>query len=160
MSEDQLAHFPPVQQQQKPSQNDRNSPSWFEYPVKAHPHHTDYAGMVWHGAYIAWMEEARVEYLSAIGIEYTDLVNSGCNLPVVDLSVRYHKPMYMGMTGVVKSRMQSMEGVKLVWEYEIADAQNHDVFVTGHVTLVPVDAEQGKILRRLPPVLKNAIAKL
>ncbi|WP_071517782.1 thioesterase family protein [Geitlerinema sp. PCC 9228] len=159
MSEDKLAHFPPVQQRE-PKHNERNSPSWFEYPVKAHPHHTDYAGVVWHGAYIAWMEEARVEYLSAIGIEYTDLVNSGCNLPVVDLSVRYHKPMYMGMTAVVKSRMQSMEGVKLVWEYEIADPQSHEVFVTGQVTLVPVDAEKGKILRRLPPVLKNAIAKL
>ena len=37
---------------------------WFEYPVKAQPHHTDYAGIVWHGTYLTWMEEARVEYLA------------------------------------------------------------------------------------------------
>ena len=35
--------------------------TWFEYPVKAQPHHTDYAGIVWHGTYLTWMEEARVE---------------------------------------------------------------------------------------------------
>ncbi len=36
---------------------------WFEYPVRAQPHHTDYAGVVWHGSYIIWLEEARVECL-------------------------------------------------------------------------------------------------
>lgn len=34
---------------------------WFEYPIRVQPHHTDYAGIAWHGSYIAWMEEARVE---------------------------------------------------------------------------------------------------
>ena len=34
--------------------------NWFEYPVRAQPHHTDYAGIVWHGTYLTWMEEARV----------------------------------------------------------------------------------------------------
>ncbi|MGL5804871.1 MAG: acyl-CoA thioesterase, partial [Xenococcaceae cyanobacterium] len=40
---------------------------WFEYPVKAQPHHTDSGGVVWHGTYLTWMEEARVEYLRSIG---------------------------------------------------------------------------------------------
>ena len=25
------------------------------------PQHTDHAGVMWHGAYLAWLEEARVE---------------------------------------------------------------------------------------------------
>ena len=40
------------------------SENWFEYPVRVQPHHTDYAGVVWHGAYIAWMEEARIRMLA------------------------------------------------------------------------------------------------
>ncbi|NEO28658.1 MAG: acyl-CoA thioesterase, partial [Kamptonema sp. SIO4C4] len=39
---------------------------WYEYLVKAQPHHTDYAGVVWHGSYISWLEEARVECLRSI----------------------------------------------------------------------------------------------
>ena len=29
------------------------------------PQHTDHAGVLWHGAYVAWLEEARVEALDA-----------------------------------------------------------------------------------------------
>lgn len=32
------------------------------------PQHTDYAGVLWHGAYVQWLEEARVEALQAAGL--------------------------------------------------------------------------------------------
>ena len=32
------------------------------------PQHTDHAGVMWHGAYLAWLEEARVEALAAVGL--------------------------------------------------------------------------------------------
>lgn len=70
--------------------------NWFEYPVRAQPHHTDYAGIVWHGTYLTWMEEARVECLRSIGIEFADLVALGCDLPVVELSIRYHRSVQLG----------------------------------------------------------------
>lgn len=60
----------------------------FDYQVRAQPHHTDYAGVVWHGSYITWLESARVEYLRLVGIDFSDLVEMGCDLPVVDLMVK------------------------------------------------------------------------
>jgi len=42
--------------------------NWFEYPVRVQPHHTDYAGLVWHGSYIAWMEEARSQLPTTIRV--------------------------------------------------------------------------------------------
>jgi acyl-CoA thioester hydrolase len=137
------------------------SPSnWFEYPVRAHPHHTDYAGIVWHGTYITWMEEARVECLRSIGVEFADLVALGCDLPVVELSVRYHQSMRMGMTAIVKTRMMTMEGVRINWDYQIQSPDGVDLFLTAQVTLVAVDREKGKILRQLPPTVKDALVKL
>lgn len=53
---------------------------WFHYRVRVQPHHTDYAGAAWHGSYIIWMEEARVECLRSIGINFADLVTLGCDL--------------------------------------------------------------------------------
>ncbi|MEC4985533.1 MAG: hypothetical protein SAJ37_12075 [Oscillatoria sp. PMC 1068.18] len=35
-----------------------NTEEWYEYPIKVQPHHTDYAGIVWHGSYLTWMEAA------------------------------------------------------------------------------------------------------
>lgn len=131
--------------------------NWFEYPVRAYPHHTDYAGIVWHGCYISWMEEARVACLRARGIEFADLVSLGCDLPVVELSLRYHRPIQMGKEAIVKTRMNEIEGVRIIWDYEIQSPDKQEIYVTGSVTLVAIDRDKGKILRQLPPAVKNAL---
>ncbi len=136
-----------------------SSDGWFQYPVKAQPHHTDYGGVVWHGAYLTWMESARVECLRSLGIEFADLVAIGCDLPVFDLSVRYHRPVKMGMSVVVKTRMQNISGIRLVWDYQITSLDGEELYLTGLVTLVPVDREKGKIMRQLPANLKNSLSK-
>jgi acyl-CoA thioester hydrolase len=135
-------------------------PSWFEYPVMAYPHFTDYGGIVWHGTYIAWMEEARIECLKSIGIEFADLVALGCDLPVVELALRYHQSIQMGMAAIVKTRMTEMSGVRINWDYQIESTDGQTLFVSARVTLVAVDREKGKILRQLPPMVRDALVKL
>lgn len=132
---------------------------WFEYPVKAQPHHTDYAGIVWHGTYLTWMEEARVEYLRSIGIEFADLVALGCDLPVVELSLRYHLPIRLGVSALVKTRLIETKGVRINWDYEIQSYDRQELFVSGKVVLVGVDREKGKIMRQLPPAVQDALIR-
>lgn len=133
---------------------------WFEYPIRVQPHHTDYAGVVWHGAYIAWMEEARVEFLRSLNLEYADLVALGCDLPVVELSIRYHRPLKMGMTAVVKTYLAPLQGIRLRWDYKIESLDGLYLYLTSKVTLVPLERSTGKIMRRLPLHLKDALAQL
>jgi acyl-CoA thioester hydrolase len=136
------------------------SANWFEYPIVVYPHHTDYAGIVWHGTYLTWMEEARVDCLKSIGIDFADLVAMGCDLPVVDLSVRYRRALRMGESAIVKTRTIDMEGVRIVWEYEIESIDRSIIYLTGMVTLVAVDREKGKIMRQLPTTVKDALVKM
>jgi len=131
--------------------------NWFEYPIRVYPHHTDYAGRVWHGAYLTWMEEARVECLLSNGIDFSQLVKLGCDLPVVDLSIRYHQPLAMGMQAIVKTRMTEIEGVRIHWDYKIQSPDTAQIYITARVTLVAIDREKGKILRQLPPVIRNLL---
>jgi acyl-CoA thioester hydrolase len=133
---------------------------WFEHYVKAQPHHTDYAGIVWHGTYLTWMETARVEALGALGIEFADLVAMGCNLPVVDISIRYHRPLRMGEKAVVKCRLGDRSGVRLPFDYEIYEVESQTLLITACITLVPTDMEKGRVLRRLPEVMQEALSKL
>lgn len=134
--------------------------NWFEYAIRAQPHHTDYAGVVWHGAYVAWLEEARVECLRSIGIDYADLVAMGCELPVVELSIRYHRPIQLGMVAIVKTRMMDVSGVRINWDYQIQSPDFKDLYVSAQVTLVAIDREKGKILRQLPEAMEAALARL
>jgi acyl-CoA thioester hydrolase len=136
------------------------STEWFEYRVKAYPHQTDYAGVVWHGTYLTWLEEARIEWLRSIGVEFADLVAVGCNMPVVELSIRYHLPISMGTEAVIKTRMTEMKGVRLNLENEVRSPDESILYSTAQVTLVTVDLEKGKIMRQLPPVMKDALEKV
>ncbi len=134
--------------------------NWFEYPIRVQPHHTDYAGNVWHGAYLTWMEEARVECLRSIGIDFADLVALGCDLPVVELLIRYHRSIQLGMSAVVKTRMLEATGVRINWDYAIASTDGQQLYLTAQVTLVAVDRERGKNMHQLPASVKDALAKL
>lgn len=152
--------LPPTTAIQEDSALRANTEKWYEYPVRAQPHHTDYAGIVWHGTYLAWMEEARVECLRELGIEFADLVALGCDLPVVELSIRYHRAIRLGTTAVVKTRMIQTSGVRIVWEYKIQSPNTQEVYVSAQVTLVAVDREKGNIMRSLPAPVKDAFVKL
>ena len=152
-------------QPQLPTSAIENQPTekpevWFEYVVRVYPHHIDYGGIVWHGVYISWMEEARVESLRSIGIEFADLVNLGCDLPVVDLSIKYHQPIKLGMVVVVKTCMRNTQGVRLEWDYKIQSLDNQELYTTAKVTLVTIDREKGKIMRRLPPSIEAIFTRL
>ncbi|HEY9862963.1 MAG TPA: thioesterase family protein [Candidatus Obscuribacterales bacterium] len=149
----------PVSQSPTPTDAPRSTP-WFDYVVRVSPHHTDYGGIVWHGTYLSWMEEARVERLRLAGLEYHNLVEMGCELPVVELNIRYHQPVKMGMQVVVKNRILPTKGVRIPWEYRIESLEGQSHYLSAQVTLVPIDGQTGKIMRRLPPVLQASLAQM
>ncbi len=132
----------------------------FRYPVRVQPHHTDYAGVVWHGTYIAWMEEARVECLRTVGANYADWVEQGVDLPVIDLTLQYQRPLSLGMEAVVVTGLAPRRGVRLIWEYDIQDRATGATCVRGRVTLAPVDRQNRKIRRQLPPSIATVLDQL
>ena len=141
-------------------QPDISPENWFSYPIIAQPNHTDYSGVVWHGNYIAWMEEARVEYLRSLGVNFADLVAFGCDLPVVELEIRYHKSIRMGEQAMVKAYLHPFSSIKLNWDYRIESIDGERLFVTAKVTLVTVDRNKGKIMRKLSPEVRDILENI
>lgn len=134
--------------------------AWFDYPLTVQPHHTDYAGVVWHGSYLTWMEEARVVALQSAGVEFSDLVNLGCDLPVIHLSLSYRQSLKLGDRARVRTRLDRVEKVRFLWTQNITPLDSDLCFVAGQITLVAVDRNHRRILRRFPPQLQTAIAYL
>ncbi len=133
---------------------------WFELRVRVQPHHTDYAGIVWHGSYVSWLESARVECLRALGVGYEALVEGGYDMPVVDMALRYHHAVRLGAIVSVRARLEPVRGVRIGWIYELSSPDLQVLYVTGRVTLVTLDREHGRVLRRLPPSLVAAFERL
>jgi acyl-CoA thioester hydrolase len=127
------------------------------------PQHTDHAGVMWHGAYLAWLEEARVEALAAVGLAYSDLSALGLELPVVHLALDYKQALLHGDAVQLWSAVLPRRGVRLPWRSWFV-APGGTVAAQAEVELVLVDLSAGpaqrRLLRRLPSNLETAIDAL
>ncbi|MGB7088103.1 MAG: thioesterase family protein [Phormidesmis sp.] len=139
--------------------------TWFDYPIRVQPHHTDYSGVVWHGTYMTWLESARVECLRAVGAPFDSFVNLGYDLPVVALDIRYRRSLTLGMAATVKTRLAPSQGIRINWRYEIESAPD-DLTVkpllclSAQVTLVPVRMSDRKVVRHLPIEIRDLLTKV
>jgi len=127
------------------------------------PQHTDHAGVMWHGAYVAWLEEARVEALAAAGLAYRDLSARGLELPVVSLAIDYRQPLLHGDVVQIWSEVLPRCGLKLPWRSRFV-ATGGKLAAEARVELVLVESAIGldrrRLVRRLPADLEAALAAL
>ena len=127
------------------------------------PQHTDHAGVMWHGSYLAWLEEARVEALQAAGLAYADLAADGLELPVVNLQIQYRQALLHGDAVELRSWVLPRQGVKLPWLSRFIGTDGA-LAAEARVELVLVDLSAGahrrRLLRQLPPQLAAAVEQL
>ena len=109
---------------------------------------TDRMGIAHHGSYVAWFEEARTEYLRGRGKTYRQMEDEGNLLQVVDMSIRYVKPIDYDDVALVSVRMKERANVAFTLEYRVQRASDGAVTATGETRLACVGRD-GK-LRRLP----------
>lgn len=94
---------------------------------------TDAMGVVHHAAYLPYFELARVEYLRAVGHPYGLLREEGVDLPVVELSVRYLRPVHFDELVDVHLVVASSSGARLQLGYlATVDGQARATAVTVH----------------------------
>ena len=127
------------------------------------PQHTDHAGVMWHGSYLAWLEEARVEALRQAGLAYSDLSERGLELPVISLKIDYRQALLHGESVQLESWVLPQQGVKLPWRSTFLKADG-SVAAEAHVELVLVDLSEGpghrRLLRKPPEDLRQAMERL
>ncbi|AII42505.1 hypothetical protein KR100_03855 [Synechococcus sp. KORDI-100] len=121
------------------------------------PQHTDHAGVVWHGTYVAWLEEARVEALALAGAQYGEIAAGGIEMPVVSLQIDYRRSLRHGDIIDIESVCGSQRGVRWPWSFRLMC--NRDLVAEAAVDLVMLAAE-GRVLRRPPPELIAVMQRL
>ena len=120
------------------------------------PQHTDHAGVMWHGAYVAWLEEARVEALAAAGLSYSAMAGMGLEMPVVSMTVAYRRSIRHGDQIVLESQCGSQSGVRWPWRSRfVYDGQ---VMAEARVELVIVG--DGRLLRQPPDAIRPTLIAL
>ncbi len=120
----------------------------YEFSVRVRYAETDQMGVVYHGNYAQYFEMGRVEWLRNLGISYKWMEENGVMLPVVSLQMNYKKPARYDDLLRVKTILKSQTSVKIEFDYEIYNAENH-LLTTGYSMLVFVDMKTGRPI--VPP---------
>ena len=66
------------------------------YRRKVQFYETDGMGIVYHGNYIHWMEEARTDFMEQLGCGYETLVDAGIDIALTDVSCHYRSMTRFG----------------------------------------------------------------
>jgi acyl-CoA thioester hydrolase len=115
-------------------------------------HDVDSAGVAWHGHYAKYFEVARCELLDSFNFGYEAMMVSGFLWPVIDMRVRYVRPMRFGQRILVKATLREWEN-RLLIEYLITDEASGQRLTKGSTAQVAVDRATGELCLESPPVL-------
>ena len=100
---------------------------------------TDQMGVAHHGSYVAYLEEARTEWMRALGTAYADLERAGIGLPVRTMNLRYRAAAHYEEELDVEIRVARLRPVAVTFGYRILRRGTEAVLVEAEVELACVD---------------------
>ena len=118
----------------------------FSVQIKVRYCETDQMGLVHHGSYVNYFEEARIAWISNLGFSYSEMEKSGIILPVSKLNVSYLRPAYFDDNLVVNVELAEMPTSRLIFNYMIKK-NNNEVVVTGNTVLAFLNKETKRPVR-------------
>ncbi|WP_077324655.1 acyl-CoA thioesterase [Virgibacillus siamensis] len=92
--------------------------TWHQTNFRVPYKDTDRMGVVHHGNYITWFENARTECMRHYGITYSEMERTGFLLPVLDVNVTYKKSAQYDDCIAVFTKAASFSPVRLEFAYE------------------------------------------
>jgi len=115
----------------------------------------DPMGVVWHGHYARFFEQARCRLLEKIGYGYIEMEASGYHWPVVDMQIKYVGPLrFPQQVTVTATILESANRLKIT--YVIADV-NGVTLTKASTTQVAVHRATGELCLESPAALTDKI---
>lgn len=115
---------------------------------------TDSYGVVWHGAYLRWLEAARVEFTDQImRIDLKKMLDNGVTLPLVELNVKYKSSAKLDDRLILETDIEELRPSAIVFRQVLKNKETGVVNISARVTCVAVDTKTGKMFRRLPAMV-------
>lgn len=119
-------------------------------------HDIDSMNVAWHGHYVKYLEVARCEFLDALGYNYDAMKASGYMWPVVDMRLKYVKPLLFGQRIRVTCDLEEWE-YRLKIRYRITDADTGVTLTKAYTIQVAVDSHTHEMCFESPPALLACI---
>ena len=123
-----------------------------EVPIVIPFHDIDSVGVAWHGHYAKYFEIARCALLDSFNYGYTAMRESGFMWPVIDMRIRYAKPLTFWQRVLVRATLREWEN-RLLIAYVVTDETRKQRLTKGTTVQVAVEIESREMRLVSPPIL-------
>ncbi len=96
----------------------------------------DAMGIVWHGRYVSYFEDARVALGRRYGISYADFIAHAVPAPIKRLEIDYVKPLRFEEAFEVTAILHWSDAARINFEFQICDAAGEAVCTGCSVQLM------------------------
>ena len=122
----------------------------FNYRIPFHD--VDSMNIVWHGHYVRYIELARCQLLESIDYTYSKMFDSGYAWPVVDMRIKYIKPIVYDQEIIIVTSIKEYE-FRLKLTYEIRDVKTGKKHTSAYTIQVAVDMKSEEMCYQSPAIL-------
>ncbi|WP_269604530.1 acyl-CoA thioesterase [Prochlorococcus marinus] len=125
------------------------------------PQHTDHAGVMWHGSYLDFLEEGRIDALDKVGCSYSELSKQGFEIIVISMQIKYKISFFHGEKVLLNSQFKLENKIRLNCKTLFLKS-NGDIGAEASIGLVVVNKINNsiKLVRDLPVQIKNILLLL
>jgi len=130
-----------------------------EQQIRVRYDEVDKMGYLYHGNYARYFHVGRTELLRQLGISDNELEKQGIILPVLEMNIKYLKPVLYDETVLLKTFLKEVLGVRVKFSYQIYN-QNNALVTEADMTLVFVNNQSRKPIRipeNIYDILKSKI---
>ena len=122
------------------------------------PQHTDHAGVMWHGSYLDFLEEGRIDALDKVGCSYSELSKKGFEIPVISIQIKYKISFFHGEKILLNSQFKLENKIRFTCKTLFLKS-NDDIGAEAIIGLVVVRKTNDsiKLVRDLPLEIKNIL---
>ncbi len=114
-----------------------------ETEIKVRFSEVDSMGIVWHGSYVKYLEDAREAFGRKYGISYMDVYKKhGFMIPLVKLDIDYKKQLFYEDEIIVKTTLHDSPASKMIFTYEIYRKSDNDLILTAETVQIFMNRER------------------
>lgn len=117
----------------------------------------DPMNIVWHGHYPRFLELGRVAVMKRIGYNYQEMVESGFAWPIIDLRMRYARPMRLDKSVRITAGIVEWENTLRI-TYLVQDVESGERVMRASSSQVAVSIGTQDMFWVTPPVLREKLA--
>lgn len=92
--------------------------------------------VVWHGYYVRYFEDGWEAFGNQFQLGYLDVYKQGLALPLIDLEVKFKRPLEYGDTAIIETTFIDSPAAKIQFEYVIKSKAHGYIACTGKTTQV------------------------